>query len=61
MKQMLTQGEARVLQSQGQHLCVNETHPRNRKELRDFYRTMPRRIRRAVFGRWRKKGLFVAV
>lgn len=50
MKQMLTQGEARVLQSQGEHLAVNLAHPTNRRALRDYYRSMPRNIRLAVFG-----------
>lgn len=52
---MLTQGEARVLQSQGQSLAVNITHPANRSALRDEYRRMPRKIRKSVFGRWRNK------
>lgn len=54
---MLTQGEAKVLQSRGEHLAINRAHPQNRRELRDFYRSMPRKIRSAVFGRWRRKGL----
>lgn len=53
---MLTQGEARVLQSQGHHLVINNDNPQNRTELRAMYRTqLPAFFRRRVFGRWRHK------